>query len=554
MTVRQVPGRLTGDLPAGVTVAAYLIPQVMAYSQIAGLSPTAGLWASVAAMLAYALLGSSRQLSVGPESTTALMVAAALAPVAAGDAGRYAALASVLALMVGAMCLVGRVLRLGFLADLLSKPVLLGYLAGVAALMIIGQLGRLTGTEVDGDSAAEQLESFVRVVDDSHMETIVLAATVLAVLVVLRRFRPGWPAPLLTVLLATAAVAAFDLQQHGIGVVGSVSGMPDLPAFDSLRGQDVLDLIGPALAIMLVGFTDNMLTSRAFAARHHAYVDGNRELMALGAANLAAGGVGGFPVSSSGSRTALADAAGARTQRYSVVAALTVVTVLFAFGPILTNFPVAALGALVVYAAVRLVDVAGLRRLLAFRHSEAALALVTTVGVLTLGVRDGILVAVALSLVDLLRRVTRPHDAVLGTVPGLAGMHDVEDYPTAQEVPGLLIYRYDSPLFFANAQDFRRRATKAYAAAPTKPRYMLLNMEAMSEIDVTAADVLEDLRADLARDGVALALCRVKYELRRDLDAAGLSEAIGPHLIFPTLATAVEALTAEPEQGRTPSH
>ncbi|MGQ0842873.1 MAG: sulfate permease [Sporichthyaceae bacterium] len=541
---RQKALGLSGNLAAGVTVAAYLIPQVMAYSQVAGVPPMAGLWTAVAAMLVYALIGSSTQLSVGPESTTALMVAVAIAPLAAGDADRYVALASLLALMVGAVCLLARVARLGFLADLLSKPVLLGYLAGVAALMAIGQLGRVTRLEVDGNSSLAQLESFARGAERAHWPTVVLAAGVLAALLLLHRRWPRSPAPLVVVLLATAAVAVFGLRSHGIDVVGPVSGLPRPPALTTLRWEDVANLLVPAVAVVLVGFTDNVLTARAFAVRRHRSIDGNRELAALGAANLAAGAVGGYPVSSSGSRTALADAAGARSQLYSVVAAGTVVLAVFALGPVLANFPVAALGALVVYAAVLLVDVSGLRRLYAFRRSEALLALATAVAVLTVGVRDGILAAVALSLLDLLRRVARPHDAVLGYVPGLAGMHDVADYPQGRPVPGLMVYRYDSPLFFANAEDFHRRAIAAYEATRPKPRYVLLNLEAVSEIDATAAEALEELRAELERDGVLLALARVKHELRRDLDAAGLTERIGPQLIFPTLPTAVAALTS----------
>lgn len=543
---------LSGDLPAGLTVAAYLIPQVMAYAQVAGLPPAAGLWAAVAALCIYALIGSSRQLSVGPESTTALMTAAALGPLTAGAPDRYAALAALLAVLVGAICLIAAVLRLGVLADLLSKPVLIGYLAGVAVLMMVGQLGHLTRVEVDADSVGGQLASWWRHREQLHVPTLITAAAVFAFLVVLHRWRPRSPAALIAVLTATAAVALFRLDEHGIEIVGSLPGAPAFPDAATLSWADVGQLLGPAFAIAIVGFSDNVLTARAFAGRRNEAIHGNRELVALGAANLGAGAVGGFPVSSSGSRTALGDAVGSKTQLYSLVAAAAVVVTLVAFGDVLADFPIAALGALVVYAAWRLIELSEFRRLGRFRRSELLLALATSAAVLVLGVRDGILAAVALSLIDLLRRVARPHDAVLGFVPGLAGMHDVDDYPEAHGLPGLLVYRYDSPLFFANAEDFHRRLFEAFHGADPQPRWVVLNVEAVVEIDTTAADVLTRLHTELTALDVVLGLARVKQNLRRDLDAAGLTARIGEAHLFPTLPTAVAAFRTQDPGG--PEH
>lgn len=535
---------LSGDLPAGLTVAAYLIPQVMAYAQVAGLPPTTGLWAAVAAMSVYALIGSSRQLSVGPEATTALMTAAALGPLAAGAPARYAALAALLAVLVGAICLLAAAVRLGVLSDLLSKPVLVGYLAGIAVLMMVGQLGRITRVDVSGDSVAGQLQSWWHHRGQLHVPTLALGLAVLALLVVLGRWRSRSPGALIAVLAATAVVAVFHLDRHGIEVVGSLPGAPAIPDTGVLSWSDLHLLLGPALAIAVVGFSDNVLTARAFAGRRNEAIHGNRELVALGAANLGAGAVGGFPVSSSGSRTALGDAVGSRTQLHSLVAAGAVVVTLLVFRDVLATFPVAALGALVVYAACRLIEVTEFGRLSRFRRSELLLALATTAAVLGLGVRDGIFAAVALSLIDLLRRVARPHDAVLGFVPGLAGMHNVDDYPEAESVPGLLVYRYDSPIFFANAEDFHRRLLSAVRGSVPRPVWVLLNMEAVIEIDSTAADVLKQLHSELRNQGIVLVLARVKQDLRRDLDAAGLTERIGTDRIFPTLPTAVAAFTA----------
>jgi SulP family sulfate permease len=534
-------GWLRGDLVAGVTVAAYLVPQVMAYAEIAGLPPVAGLWAITGSLVVYAVLGSSRQLSVGPESTTALLTASAIAPLAAGDPGRYAALAAALAGMVGAVCLVARLVRFGFLADLLSKPVLVGYMAGVAVLMIVGQLGKVTGVGVDGDSVIGEVASFVRGIGDADPATVLLAAAVLAVLLVGGRLLPSTPMPLVAVLLATAAVALWDLRNDGVRVVGEIPrGLP-VPAVPDVGLAELGALLLPALGVSIVGYTDNVLTGRAFAARNRYDVDANSELLALGAANVAAGALQGFPVSSSGSRTVIGDSLGSRSQLYSLVCLALVVASLLFLGPVLALFPTAALGALVVYAALRLVDVAEFRRLARFRRSELVLALATLVGVLAADILYGVLVAVGLSVLDLLRRVARPHDGVLGYAPGVAGMHDIEDYPDARQVPGLVVYRYDSPLFFANAQDFRRRALAALDDGEGPVEWLILNAEANVEVDLTAIDALDELRTELDGRGIVLALARVKQELREDLAASGFLDRVGEERVFFTLPTAVAA-------------
>ena len=532
---------LRGDVVAGVTVAAYLVPQVMAYATVAGLPPVVGLWAALVPLAAYAVLGSSRQLSVGPESTTALMTATALAPLAAGDPGRYGALAAATALLVGAMCFVGGLVRLGFVADLLSRPVLIGYMTGVAVIMIGSQLGKVSGVPVEGDEFVYQVRSFIDRLGAMHWPTIVLAVSVLVVLLVIARFAPRVPGPLIAVLGATIAVSVFSLHRNGIKVVGEIPG--GLPALGvpGIALADLAALLIPAGGIAIVAFSDNVLTARTFAARHGQDVDANAELRALGLCNVGAGLTHGFPISSSGSRTALGDAIGARTQLYSVAALAFVIAVMLAGRDVLAMFPTAALGALVVYAALRLVDVPEFKRLARFRRSEFILALATTAAVLLFGVLYGVLVAVALSILDLLRRVARPHDAVLGFVPGLAGMHDIDDYPDASPEPGLLVYRYDAPLFFANAENLRQRAMAAVDESPVPVEWFLLNAEANVEVDLTALDALDRLRADLATRGVVFAMARVKQDLRDELEAAGLLDKIGEDRIFPTLPTAVEA-------------
>ncbi|WP_369386531.1 SulP family inorganic anion transporter [Streptomyces sp. CG1] len=535
---------LKGDLIAGVTVAAYLVPQVMAYAGVAGLPPVAGLWAILPALALYALFGSSRLLSVGPESTTALMTATVVGPLAGGAPDHYASLAAALAVTVGLLCVAARALRLGFLADLLSRPVLIGYLAGVALIMAVDQLPRLTGVRANSSEFLPQLWSFFTHLSQLNPSTLVLSAAALTFLVVMARFVPRLPGLLIAVVLGTAVVVAFDLDdRYGVGVIGTVpSGLPS-PALPDLAGLPRLVL--PAFGVLLVAYTDFILTARAFSGPGgERPLDANREFLALGAANLGAGVLHGFPVSSSASRTALASSSGARSQAYSLVAGAVVLAVLLFLSPLLTRTPSAVLGALVVYAAARMIDLSGFRRLASFRRRELLLALGCLAGVLALDILYGVLVAVGLSVAELLTRVARPHDAVEGLVPGVAGMHDVDDYPQARTIPGLLVYRYDSPLFFANAEDFRRRALAAVDEQTEPVRWFVLNTEANVEVDITALDAVDDLRRELTRRGIVFALARVKQDLLDDLEAYGLAESVGAERIFPTLPTAVEAYRA----------
>lgn len=540
-----------GDVPAvradalaGLTVAAYLVPQVLAYAQVAGLAPVTGLWAAAAALAVYAVLGSSRQLSVGPDSAIAVMTAIAIAPLAAGDPHRYAALAAALAVLVGGICLLGRTARLGFLADLLSRPVLVGYLTGIALIMIAGQLGNVTGVPTTGSTFVAELVSFLRGVGQVHAPTLLLSVVVLAFLIVVGALFPRLPGPLIAVLLAAAATALLSLDRLGVRVVGTVPmGLP-APALPAVSAADLASLVLPAVGVAIVAFSDNVLTGRTFAVKHRQLLDADQELLALGVASAASGLLHGLPVSSSASRTVIGDAVGARSQLSSVVTLLALLAVLVAAGPVLSAFPAAALGALVVYAALRLIDVAELRRFARFRRSEFTIALASIAAVLAVGVLYGVLVAVGLSILDLLRKVSRPHDGVLGFVAGLAGMHDVDDYPEATTLPGLIVYRYDAPLCFANAENFRRRALAAVDAADPPARWLLLNVEAIAELDITAADALHALCDELDRRGVVTALARVKQDLMVYLEGSGLRDRIGDDRIFPTLPTAVAAYKA----------
>jgi sulfate permease, SulP family len=534
---------LPGDALAGVAVAAYLVPQVMAYAEIAGLPAASGLAAVCGALVVYAVFGSSRQLSMGPESTTALMTAVAVAPLAAGDPVRYGTLAAGLAVVVGVLCLLARLLRAGVLADLLSKPVLVGYLAGVAVNMIGSQLGKVTGVDVDGDTVPAQLASFVRGLGGLSVPTMLLALALLLLLFVGSWLFPRWPVLLGGMLVSAAAVALFSLRDHGIAVVGSAAASPQAPALPLLGFDEWAALLLPAVGIAVVGYSDNMLTARSFAGRKGETVDGNTELVALGLGNVLVGLIRGFPMSSSGSRTSIGDAQGSRTQLHSLVAVAVVVLILLVGQDVLAAFPRAALGAVVIYAAVRLIDVGEFRRIARFRRSELGIALLTAAAVIVFGVLYGVIAAVAASVIDLLQRLARPNHAVLGFVPGVAGMHDLADYPDARPVPGLVVYRYDAPLCFANAEDFRTSALAAAdGAEPT--RWFVLNAEANVELDITAAEALGSLITELRRRGVVFATARVKQDLREVLTRAGLVEVIGEERMFMTLPTAVSAYRA----------
>ena len=531
---------LRGDLISGVTVAAYLIPQVMAYAAVAGVRPVAGLWAALPALVIYAALGSSRSLSMGPESTTALMTAIAIGPLAAGDPVRYASLAASLALLVGLMTLGAWLLRLGFVADLLSRPVLVGYMTGLALIMIADQLGRVTGVPVTGQEFITQIISFAQGLGHAQPATVGIAASVLVFLFAVRWRWPRAPGPLLAVLLTSAAAVAFGLDSRGLAVVGAIpAGLP-VPRLPGLRPGDLRELLLPAFSVMIVAFSDDVLTARSFA-RDDEQIRPNAELLALAVANVGSSLLRGFPVSSSASRTAIGVATGSRTQLYSVTAAASALAVLLFARPVLARFPIAALGAIVIYAALRLIDVAAFRQLFSFRRSEFVLAMSACAGVLAFNILYGVLLAIGLSVAELLMRVARPHDAILGRVPGLAGMHDLDDYPDARTIPGLVVYRYDAPLFFANAQDFRRRALAAAAQSPDPVRWFVLNVEANVEVDFTALEAVDALRAELARSGAVFALARVKQDLLARLQSFGLAEKIGADRLFPTLPTAVAA-------------
>ncbi len=533
---------LRNDGLAGITVAAYLIPQCMAYGELAGVQPVVGLWGILPSTLIYALFGSSLQLSVGPESTTAVMTAVAIAPLVARNNVNYSLYTSLLAVLVGIICLMGYWARLGFLADLLSKPILVGYMAGVALIMISGQLDKISGIKIESETVLGEFQGFFHGFDHIHWLTFGMGIGVLTFLLLVQHYFPNAPAPLLAVLLATMIVAIFHLERYGVVIVGEIpSGLPDFVSFQGITFKNITSLLGAALGIAIVGYSDNVLTGRAFAINHGHKINANQELLALGFCNLGTGFLQGFPVSSSGSRTAIADSLGSKTQVYSLVAGFCVLLVLLFLRPLLALFPKAALGAIVIYAALKLIRLSEFRRLQSFKRSEFMLAVITTVGVLGTDILRGVAIAVALSGMELFARVARPHAGVLGEVPNLPGFHTINDWQDAKTIPGLVLYRYDAPLFFANAENFKNRALQAIASETDPVQWFILNTEAIIEIDITAADILEELRQELAKKGIIFGLAKVKQELYAQLRKSGLVDRLGPDHIYLTIHEAIAA-------------
>jgi SulP family sulfate permease len=545
-------GTLRRDLLAGVTVAALALPAAMAYAELAGLSPVAGLYALLLPTVAYTLLGSSRQLIVGPEGSIAALVATALVPLAADDPGRYASLAALLAVLVGAIFLAARLVRLGWVADYFSRAVLIGYIHGVAVVLIVGQLGKLFGLDIDAQDPLPQLAEVARELTGLSGTTLAVGVACLAPLLLLRWRAPKIPGPLVVVVLAIAASAALGLADDGVAVVGEIP--PGLPGIElpALRIADVVALLPAALGIFFVSFSDEILTARSFAGKHGQHVRGDQELAAMGVANLAAGITQSFPVGASGSRTAVNDQMGGRTQFSGLIGAGAIALVLLFLTEPMQYLPKATLGAVIVAAAIGLIEPAAWRGLARTSRVEVAIAAVTMAGVVVVGVLEALLVAVALSIVDVVRRSATPHDAVLGWVERLGRYADVRLHPSATVTPGVLVYRLDDRLFFANASYVRGRIREAVDGAPTPVRWLVFDAEALSHVDATGADALERIYHSLREEGITLTLARLKGPMRHELRDAGVLDLVGEDHLYPTVRAAVQAASATPGSGDRP--
>lgn len=537
------PAFLRTDLVAAVTVFAILVPSAMAYGDLAGVSPVAGLYVALAAMVMYALFGTSKQLIMGPEATTAIMTASAVAPLAGGDPVRYAALAALAAVLVGILSFGGAIAKLGFITDFLSKPILVGYIFGTTLIVIGSQLGKMFGIKLESDQFFRQVLELVSRLDEAHTLTTVIGIVSMAALFIIRRVNRALPGPLLLVVVAIIASTYFDLQSQGVAVVGPVPpGLPR-PTIPAVDVYDVFTMLPIALALTILIYADEILTARVFAAKHGDKINSNQEFIGIGMANIGAGLLTGFPAATSGSRTVVNDQMGGKSQLVGLgAAAFTIVFLLF-FTPLLAPLPTVVLGAIIIVASLGLLDVYSFRFLRKVRRAEFVLAMVTLFGVLTVGILQGIFVAVTLSLINVILRISRPHDAVLDEVETGGGVvyRGVGESATEQAEPGLLVYRFDAPLIFANSAYFTQRLAALVEGVGAGLKCVILDAEAISDFDTTAAEALENLDTDLQRRGVELWIARANEPLRELLRSTGLEEKIGAANIHPSVRAGVEA-------------
>lgn len=532
------------DMVAGLSVAAVAIPTAIAYAQLIGFEPVVGLYSAILPLLAYALFGTSRQLIMNPDAATCAVVGAAVLPLADGDREILVALSVTLAVLTGAICIGAGLLRLGFVADFLAKPILVGFLNGVAITIFLGQIGKVFGFSMKAHGVVPRLIELVQKLPETHWPTLGVGAATLAVLLVSRRLSPRLPAPLLAVVAAIVLVYALDLERRGVAVVGALpAGLPHLrwPRFDP---ELLPTLLASAAGVALMSFSSAMVTARSFAARHRYDLDPDQELIALGACQIAAGVSQGFAVSAAGSRTAVNDAMGGKSQMVGLVAAATMAAVLFFLTEPLRYLPLAALAAVLFVAALGLFDGAEVVRIWRVRRSEGALAVLTMFGVIWLDVLDGVLIAVACALLLLIKRASRPPDAVLGRVAGMGGWHSVADYPDARTEPGLVVYRVSSAILFFNAGYFKKRMIEL-AETNRDARWIVLDGGPINLVDLTGADTLEALAGELAARGIRLGLANARRGVREMLDRAGVLERIGADAVFPSLDAAADAFRAK---------
>ncbi|WP_062294665.1 SulP family inorganic anion transporter [Demequina phytophila] len=533
------------DVRAGIVVTALLIPAGMAYAQVAGLPAETGLYATIVPLVVYALAGPSRILVLGPDSALAPIIAVAILPLAAGSEERAVALAGLLGILVGVLMMLGGILRLGFVTDLLSKPVRVGYLNAIALIVIVSQLPKLLGFSTDADGIWAELLAFARGV--AQGEAVPAAAAMglasLAIILVLKRLRSPVPGVLVAVVLGTVVTAAAGLDDT-LPVVGALpQGLP-APALDGLRWADVASLLAPAAGIALVAFTDSAVLSRSLAARRGETVSGSAELTGIGVANLAGGLLGGFPVSASSSRTPVAEQAGSRTQLTGIVGAALIVAFILVVPGLTDLLPDTVLAAVVIAAVLSLIDVPALAALWRMNRLDAALSLAATAGVLIVGVLGGIVVAIVLSLLAFVDRSWRPYRAELGQVPGLRGYHDLSRYPaTGKRLPGIVLVRFDAPLFFANGEAFNDWIRERVAHAGPHVHHVILAAEPVTGIDTTAVDELVELDDYLRTHGVRLVFAEMKDPVVDQLRRYGLAERFGPDRFWPTVGAAVDDLT-----------
>jgi high affinity sulfate transporter 1 len=532
---------LPHDIFAGVVLATMLVPVGIAYAAASGLPGIYGLYATIVPLLVYALFGPSRILVLGPDSALAGVILGIVTPLSGGNPLRAATLAGMMAIVSGLVCILAGIARLGFVTELLSKPIRYGYMNGIALTVLISQLPKLLGFSVESEGPLRDLWAIASAITEGRTNWIAFGIGLATLIVILLlRNSKRLPGILIAVVGATILVGALDLgARYGVKVLGP---LPEgLPAFAvPLIGYgDVVPVLIGGCAMALISFADTSVLSRAYAARLGSRVDPNQEMVGLGAANLATGFFQGFPISSSSSRTPVAEAAGARTQLTSVVGALSIALLLLAAPNLLQHLPNAALAAVVIASAIGLIEIADLKRIYRIQRWEFWLVMICFVGVAVLGVIPGIGLAIVIAVIEFLWDGWRPHSAVLGRAQGVKGYHDIKRYPDARRIPGLVMFRWDAPLFFANAEFFRERVLDALASSPTPVRWLVVAAEPVTSVDVTACDMVAELDAALHARGIELCFAELKDPVKDKLKRFGLFAQLGESYFFPTIGVAV---------------
>ncbi|MGF6087564.1 SulP family inorganic anion transporter [Pseudomonas sp. 18173] len=534
------------DIVAGLVLTTMLVPVGIAYAVASGVPGIYGLYATIVPLLFYALFGPSRILVMGPDSSLVAVILAVIIPLSGGDPQRAVALAGMMAIVSGAVCILAGIARLGFITELLSKPIRYGYMNGIALTVLISQLPKLFGFSIESDGPLSSLWAIASAVMEGKVNwtTFTVGGLTLAVILLLKR-RPQLPGILIAVAGATVAVGVFDLATRaGVSVLGSLpQGLPGF-AIPWITRADIVPVVIGGCAVALVSFADTSVLSRVYAARTRTYVNPNQEMVGLGIANLAAGFFQGFPISSSSSRTPVAEAAGAKTQMTGVVGALAVALLLVVAPDLLQHLPSSALAAVVIASAIGLIEISDLRRIYRIQRWECWLSIVCTVGVAVFGAIEGIGLAIVIAIVEFLWDAWRPYSAVLGRAEGVKGYHDITRYPDAHLIPGLVLFRWDAPLFFANAELFNDRVLDAVAASPTPVRWLVVAAEPVTSVDVTSADMLAELDDTLHAAGIELCIAEMKDPVKDKLKRFGLFARLGETAFFPTIGTAVESYVA----------
>lgn len=544
------PEWLRSDISSGLAIAAVGLPSAIAYPAIAGLPPEIGIYASIMSVLGYAMLGSSRQLIVGPDAGTVTVLAAVLLSFHLSSPAENVVAAAAVAVIVGMLCFLASALRLGFIANLLSRPILTGFMTGISLSILIGQIGRFTGVKIESDGLFGPIAEILSKAGLIHWPTLILGIALFVILRLLAAWRPAIPAPLVVVALATALSFALDFKGLGIKVVGAVPSELPMPTIPIPHGIDLSDLFLGAVAVLVMSFGSGIVTARSFGVKNKYPVDANRELVGFGAANLASGLFGGFAVTASDSRTAINDMMGGKTQLAAIVSAIALALTVLFLTDALALLPTAALGAILASAAISLMDFKALRDVWKISRVEFGFALISIAGALGLGVLKGVIVAVCATLIYILMKEMKPRDALLGRIPGRDGFYKLHRYKEARPAPGVVIYLLQGSLLFFNVEHIKAHIDEIFAKLEPGVRAFVFDAGATSQIDSTGAAMLEEIRALAAERGLAFAVADLHSEPLEILERSGVVAKIGPSMIFDDVEAAVTALSAHAKPGQ----